>query len=105
LALGAVAVFGFWIRYQLWIVFGGLEHSYVAWAKQNYYGGIVDAYISGARSMRIGNGWPWLAYAPGYSLLLLGWRLVGIDTYQRIRLAQAALDCLTVVPLAYLVMR
>lgn len=101
-ALLLLVLLGFWVRYRIWLVFGGAEKSYVLWAREHYFGGIAPFYLDGAERLLRGEGWRTTVYPPGYALVIAGWELVGINSPQRIRLAQSGLDALAVFPLYYI---
>lgn len=98
-ALAVVAALGFWVRLQLWTIFGGVEPSYLEWATKHYFGGITSGYLNGARAILAGDRWPYLGYTPGYSAFLALVKVAGPDRDQLIRLVQAAVDSTTVIPL------
>jgi hypothetical protein len=87
----AVAL-GFFVRYELWLQWGGLETDYVRWANTHYFGGIAGWYVVVAQHMRAGH---WDAfgsvYPPGYPLWLVALQSLGLSV-QEIRLVQALID-------------
>jgi hypothetical protein len=100
LFLLALLPLGFWVRYQVFLINGGLSESYLDWAAVNYFGGITPYYLRGADDI-LHLTWSMTSYPPGYSLFIALWKFFGIHSLQTIRLAQAAVDCLTVFPIFY----
>lgn len=98
--LAAVAA-GAFVRYELWLRFGGLEAEYLPWAMVHYFGGIAVGHLNSAQLALSGN---WkaleLAYPPGYAILLGAVQRLGVTNVQDIRLLQALLDAAAAV-LAY----
>jgi hypothetical protein len=102
----ALLPLGFWVRYQSFVINGGLSQSYIDWAVvNNYFGGITPVYVQGADEILHLRPWPTTLYPPGYSLFIALWKLFGINNLQTIRLVQAAVDCLTVFPIFYVLSR
>lgn len=101
LILLALLPLGFWARYQFFVINGGLSESYIDWALAHYFGGITIKYIQGADDILHLRPWSITFYPPGYSLFIAVWQFFGINNLQTIRLVQAAIDCLTVFPIFY----
>jgi fumarate reductase subunit D len=101
LVLLVLFVLSLWVRYQFFVINGGLEKSYTDWAMTHYFGGITPIYVQGAENILHFQPWSITFYPPGYSFFLAFWKLLGINNLQTIRLAQAAVDSLTVFPIFY----
>ncbi|NEP09864.1 MAG: glycosyltransferase family 39 protein [Symploca sp. SIO2C1] len=100
-ALLSVTVLGVWVRYQFFLIHGGLEDSYIEWAKINYFGGISPIYLQGMEDL-LNLSWSTNKYPPGYSLFLTFWTLLGADDPQSLRIAQSIFDSFTIFPLYYI---
>jgi hypothetical protein len=105
LVLLALLPLGFWVRYQIFLINGGLAESYIDWALVHYFGGLTPTYVRGADDIVHLRPWSIISYPPGYSLFIAIWKFFGINNLQKIRLAQASVDCLTVFPIFYVLSR
>lgn len=105
LILLAFLPLGFWVRYQFFLLNGGLSESYIDWSLAHYFGGITIKYVQGADDILHLRPWSITFYPPGYSLFIAIWQFFGINNLQTIRLVQAAIDCLTVFPIFYVLIR
>jgi 4-amino-4-deoxy-L-arabinose transferase-like glycosyltransferase len=94
-ALAAIYALGVWLRYNAFIIAGGLEPDYLAWARQNYFGGIAGANFEDAKRLASGQGFGSPSYPIGYSAFLAGLDLLGLKSAQEMRLAQVWIDALT----------
>ncbi len=85
---------------------GGLEHDQLAWAVENYYGGISQSYVSMRDTLLA---WqreqqPW-SYPPGYPSFLALLELLGVRSLYFIRFVQASIDALATIPLYFVLHR
>lgn len=105
LLLGGIAAAGYVLRHEMWIIRGGLEPDYLAWANTHYFGGISGKYLVYARLILEG-AWDELPinYPPGYPLFVAGMRAIGLEL-QEIRLVQGAMDALATLGIAFIALR
>jgi 4-amino-4-deoxy-L-arabinose transferase-like glycosyltransferase len=104
-ALGAIAVYAYWLRYRYCILAGGLEGEYLHWAMTKYYGGLTAAYWNSSAAVLEG-AWSGMAraYPPGYPALIALAKLAGVSDLQQYRLVQIGIDSAGTL-LAYAVVR
>ena len=81
------------IRYRYWVLNGGLEPDYLAWARVNYFGGLTPHYVATALALLSGR---WSAISRLYPPLYGAWialvNFLGVPDLQGFRLAQILLD-------------
>lgn len=85
---------------------GGLSHDQLAWAAENYYGGISQSYVSMRDTLLA---WqreqqPW-SYPPGYPSFLALLELLGVRHLYFVRFVQASIDALATIPLYFVLHR
>jgi Dolichyl-phosphate-mannose-protein mannosyltransferase len=93
------------IRQRYWLMTGGFEPDYLAWANRHDYGGVSESYTTIAGQIYRG-AWAQLSqiYPPGYPALIALARLLGVEDLQHFRLVQGFADAGACV-LAYHVLR
>ncbi len=104
-ALAVLAGVGIWTRLECIAIYGGLEPSYVDWARLHYFGGITAYYLDGTAAIEALRTFPTLGFPPGYPVILAAFRVLGFDDLQQLRGAQAALEAVIGVPAMYRVAR
>ncbi len=105
IALAAIIVMALLARLDLFILKGGLEADQVAWAYKYYLGGLTEHYLSirDAILSWTAERQPW-SYLPGYPAFLALIRAAGVKDLASVRLIQAVIDALAILPL-YFVLR
>jgi hypothetical protein len=104
IAIACLIALALGVRLQMFWITGGEYESYQTWAEALYYWGITTWYLIGADLIATGQPYNIVAYPPGYSIVLA---ILGIaaDGDQSLRLYQAALDSLAILPLYYIGIR
>lgn len=85
---------------------GGLSPDPLAWAGDNYFGGITEKYLAMRDRILSGGYEPQLYfYLPGYPAFLAFLKSIRIDDLNHVRIIQAAVDSFAVAPLFYVARR
>src|SRR5262245_43879042 len=104
LALACIVVAAFLLRYRVWLIDGGLEADYGAWADVFHYGNISKWYLRAAEKIFDGHWDVFGPYPPGYPGFLALVHLLGVHDPQQVRLVQGFIDASACI-LCYLVLR
>ena len=105
IALAALICVAIWIRLECITIYGGLEPSYIDWARLHYFGGITAYYLEGTLAIEALRAFPTLGFPPGYPAIMAAFRSIGFEDLQHFRGAQAALEAAVGVPAMYRVAR
>ena len=103
-ALTACIFFAFFLRWYFHLVIGGQGH-YMAWAYQNFFGHLAKQNLLFSDAILHKGILPSALKDPGYVIFISWVRLLGVSTIEQLRLVQAAIDTLMIIPLFILLLR
>ncbi len=104
IALTACILFAFFLRWYFHMVIGG-QGQYMAWAYQNFFGHLAKQNLLFSDAMLHKGIMPKSLNDPGYVIFISLVRLLGVSTIEHLRLVQAAIDTLIIIPLFVLLLR
>ena len=93
-----------WTRTQFWILYGGLEPSYLDFSRPIPFGSATTFFVSAGTQLYTHalKDYHYIQYPIGYPALLAAFQYLGLHDPQLWRLGQGLLQSLAVIPLLYI---